>query len=527
MEYNRLADIFVDLEAKMIANQKALFTSFPNSSLSNLSEFQRQMYSNRNTLEKANINAVNRAYDLARDCLDKSIDRGYKQGVNNISKQLKKDIDNALNERVELMRENSHQFIKSMCRVAVSSAMSIFTNIISSLSAYNYANDLYQAIDYAQSQDLEKGIIGNIKLNGASTNIATVADIIESEYEHGAMMAGEGHARDEAGEFYVVVSSHFGCCEKCARWEGRVIIDDFNAKGKPDGIHPLYSEAMKDGLFHPNCRHRTFVALNGQEKKLRVDIGKDWSEEKNRRQYQATQKQRLIERQIRANKRLEQGSLTQSEQMKYHQQVLHYQKMQREFIKEVNKNDEGIKLFREYEREQVDWNSKPRMADELKELAEKEGIYDINYLKLPYDEKSAIMQYTGGDAYRINSALLEYGENNEYKETIKNLNNALEKMPKVENVTLTRDMKFRYKEEMTYFIDKHILGKEIEYKSFTSTTTKEFYLENPQVRITILNAKRAANLSNINKAESEALYKTNTKFKVLFESNDKFFNNFF
>lgn len=515
MEYNRLADIFVDLEAKMIANQRALFTSYPNTSISRISEFQKQMYLYMNTLEKTNIAAVNQAYGLAKDCLDKSIERGYKQGVGNISRQLNEGIDAKENDRIELLRGNSHQFLKGMCRVAVSSSIAIFTNIISSLSAYNYATDLYRAIDMAQSQDLEKGIIGNIKLNGASTNITTVADIIESEYEHGAMLNGEGQAREEAKQYYIAISSHFGCCEKCSKWEDRVLIDDVFAKGEADGVHPLLSQAIADGLFHPNCRHRTRVLLNGEEKGLKVKSAKDWTEEQNRKQYQASEKQRLIERQIRASKRLEQGSLTQSEQQKYHQQVLHYQKVQREFIKETNANNDNVQLFRKYERESVDWNSNPQMAEELQQLAEKEGIKDNNYLKLPYAEKNAITTYISGDAYKINSYLRDYEQNAEYEDTIKKLNSALDKMPKVDNITLTRDMTFPYKEDLDDFIAQHIEGEKVKYESFTSATTKESYLNEPQVRIIIKNANKASDLSNINKKEREALYKTNSMFKVL------------
>ncbi len=515
MEYNRLSDIFVDLEAKMIANQKRLFSSFPNSSVSNIKEFQKQMFSKKSLLEKANINAVNEACGLAIDNLDKSIENGYIRGINNISTQLNKKINTKTIDRTEMMRENAHQFIKGMCRVAVSSSLAIFTNIVSSLSSYNYANDLYTAIDYAQAQDLQKGVVGNIKLNGASTNITTVADIIEGEYEHSAMMNGEGQARDEAGEHYIAISSHFGCCDKCAKWEDRVLIDDVFSNGKSDGKHPLLSQAISEGLFHPNCRHRTRLLLNGEEKGLKVKSIKDWDEEENRKQYQATQKQRLIERQIRASKRLEQGSLTQSEQMKYHQQVLHYQKVQREFIKEANAEDNNVHLFRKYERESVNWDECPKMQEDLKELAEKEKIYDINYLKLPYEEKSAIYNYTISESYKINEKLREGKQLDQYdKKLVENLNSALEKMPKVKNELLVRNINFD-DEKLKEFDKQHIVGEKVTYKGFTSTTTAEVYDEKQNVFIYIQNANKASDISNVNKKEKEALYPTNSSFRVL------------
>lgn len=361
---NRLADIFADLESQLIANQRAVFQSYPNSSLSNVAEFQKNMRANQSMLERINAQAVNNAYRQATSYMNDTITKGYIRGVSSVASQLDTDINNNENERAMTLKSNTDNVIARMCRIALSSAMGAFSGIVSAVSIYNQAQDLYQAIDQAQLQYLEKGIVGDVKTNGAQTNIETFADIIEGEFEHNATLIGEGHARDETGNYYVVVSSHLGSCEKCAKWQNLVLIDDWHANGKPDGVHPLLSEAVSQGLLHPNCRHRFRVPFKGEEKKLKGDYRETWTAEQNRRQYQAEQKQRRYEREIRKYKRLEQGSLTQSEQLKAHQKVLEYQKKQREHIRASNQLD-GVKLFRQYERERIGGETKPQVSPEM------------------------------------------------------------------------------------------------------------------------------------------------------------------
>jgi hypothetical protein len=48
----------------------------------------------------------------------------------------------------------------------------------------------------------------------------------------------------------VQVSDHFGECDLCAPWEGRIL----SLTGRTPG-YPTVDEASAQGLFHPNCRH--------------------------------------------------------------------------------------------------------------------------------------------------------------------------------------------------------------------------------------------------------------------------------
>ena len=60
------------------------------------------------------------------------------------------------------------------------------------------------------------------------------------------------------GVSLVVVNSRQGGCPDCAKYIGKVFIDDVYSNGKKsDGNYPLLSTAIKNGLFHPRCKDST------------------------------------------------------------------------------------------------------------------------------------------------------------------------------------------------------------------------------------------------------------------------------
>lgn len=65
------------------------------------------------------------------------------------------------------------------------------------------------------------------------------------------------------------------------------------------------------------------------------------------------------------------------------------------------------------------------------------------------------------------------------------------------------------------FYNQHEVGSEIKYNQFLSATTNEFYSEDANVRIYILDASKAADLTKVNEKEKEALYPPNIVFNVL------------
>lgn len=172
----------------------------------------------------------------------------------------------------------------------------------------NGAVSLEKAIDMATKDFLNKGIDCITYKNGRKVNIASYAEMAVRTSNQRAMLMGEGTKRAEYGIHTVCSSIHSNTCPLCLLWQGRVLIDDVYSGGtKEDGDYPLLSTAMEDGFLHANCRHHPttfFPDINKEPKELTEDEQQEALEK-----YNAEQKQRRIERDIKKWKRVEAGSV--------------------------------------------------------------------------------------------------------------------------------------------------------------------------------------------------------------------------
>lgn len=174
----------------------------------------------------------------------------------------------------------------------------------------NGAKTLNQAIDMATKDFLDKGINSIEYKNGARVNISSYAEMALRTANHRAMLLGEGKKRDEYGIHLVVVSAHANTCKMCEPWQGNIVIDDIFSHPSADYIekykdkYKLLSEAIDKGLLHPNCRHALITYFEGITTLPVVPDGKEAI-----RVYEAEQKQRALERQIRKWKRIKEGSI--------------------------------------------------------------------------------------------------------------------------------------------------------------------------------------------------------------------------
>ncbi len=169
----------------------------------------------------------------------------------------------------------------------------------------NGVKTLPQAVDMATKDFLAKGIDSITYKNGARVNIASYAEMCLRTANHRATLLGEGKKRDEYGIHTVVVSAHANTCPKCEPWQGKVLIDNVFSHGtKSDGDYPLLSEAISEGFLHPNCRHTVTTYFPSITKLPQKQDGKEAI-----KLYEAEQKQRYLERQIRKWKRIESGSV--------------------------------------------------------------------------------------------------------------------------------------------------------------------------------------------------------------------------
>lgn len=104
---------------------------------------------------------------------------------------------------------------------------------------------------------------------------------------------------EETGHDLVQTSSHGGARPSHAKWQGRV----FSLSGKSKKYPPFSRTGYGavDGLCGANCKHDFGIYVEGQP--LRYERDPDGGDEKREERYQAEQKQREIERGIRATKR--------------------------------------------------------------------------------------------------------------------------------------------------------------------------------------------------------------------------------
>ena len=115
-----------------------------------------------------------------------------------------------------------------------------------------------KAVDIACKDMLNAGLNCVEYKNGARHTLSDYADMVVKTANKRAYLRGEGEKRAEWGVSLVVVNSRQGGCPDCAKYIGKVFIDDVYSNGKKsDGNYPLLSTAIKNGLFHPRCKDST------------------------------------------------------------------------------------------------------------------------------------------------------------------------------------------------------------------------------------------------------------------------------
>lgn len=118
-----------------------------------------------------------------------------------------------------------------------------------------------KAVDMATRDFLRSGIQCVVYKDGSRHSLADYADMALRTASKRAYLQGEGEQRQAWGISTVIVNKRGGACPKCARFCGKVFIDDVWSGGKAeDGDYPLLSSAIQMGLYHPRCKdaHSTF-----------------------------------------------------------------------------------------------------------------------------------------------------------------------------------------------------------------------------------------------------------------------------
>lgn len=225
----------------------------------------------------------------------------------------------------------------------------------------------WQAVDMAIKDFLSQGINSITYQNGARVNIASYAEMALRTAATRAQLRGEAMKRQERGIDTVRVSQYGACSKTCLPWQGRVYIDDVwgvfegerddrgRGRSRDGSWYPLLSTALSGGLFHPNCKHTLTSYIKGISRDVPI-----MDEESCLRVSKLEQKQRRMERQVRALKRLQDGSTDPQNIKNYARKSKLAQKKLREFIAE---NGDVLRRSPEREKNRLRGENSPEFQE--------------------------------------------------------------------------------------------------------------------------------------------------------------------
>ena len=259
------------------------------------------------------------------------------------------------------------------------------------------AGTIKQAVDMATQDFLSKGINSIQYSNGTRVNVSSYAEMAIRTANSRAHMYGEGEKRDEWGYHTVLVPNRNGGCPYCVQYQGKVFIDDVwssgtKAESKGQG-YPLLSTAVQGGLFHPNCKDTTVTYFPGINSNVKPPTQEEIKQKIEN--YNKEQKLKAIDRNIDKYKRLELGSLDESNIEKYHNKRLAWENYKKKF-KENSNLSFNNKVTNSNNSSIIDKNES---TNEIIETAKKRNItYNkVQKLEKNLTDEEIIQKISGGD----------------------------------------------------------------------------------------------------------------------------------
>ncbi len=214
-------------------------------------------------------------------------------------------------------------------------------------------------IDNKQKIFLHRGLAGTYNKNGIATELSAVGELQMRQDSQKTLLEAQGERSAEYGLYLIQISAHPSSCPLCTPWQAKVLIDDVYKGGKRDGEHELLSTAISAGLFHWNCRHSYIVFIPGYSRENIFDYDRA-SKELTAERYAIEQEQRRNERSIREWKRIEQGSMNETDRLLARQRIAEWQAKQRALEKYAE--EKRIPFYRQYQREAIGGETKPTMS---------------------------------------------------------------------------------------------------------------------------------------------------------------------
>nr|DAV29843.1 MAG TPA: minor capsid protein [Caudoviricetes sp.] len=351
-----------------------------------------------------------------------------------------------------------------------------------------------KAVDMACKDMLNAGLNCVEYKNGARHTLSDYADMAVKTANKRAYLRGEGEKRAEWGVSLVVVNSRQGGCPDCAKYIGKVFIDDVYSNGKKsDGNYPLLSTAIKNGLFHPRCKDSTstyYPELDDLDAPL-----SDYEIKELDRQRGIEEKQQYAQRQAERFDRRAEYSLDKDNKRIAQTRADEWHDKAKNAKKKSKKIDTGTSQKSDVQKKTVEKAENNDIIKETKQLSLsnveefenwQNDYYELNKdVSFSRDDNPSIYRYTGGD-YDIINALERGGESLEkvkkrYGEKyVSSLNGVGDEISKeLSKFKLNEPLKLKRSVGNVDFITnatssvedmRKMIGKKFTEKGFTSTT---------------------------------------------------------
>ena len=286
-----------------------------------------------------------------------AIKRGFKgkgknnpafTGVTETTGEFFKTNERKLNSLIKATTHDMGKAEIAVLRMANDQYRKIIFNaqVMANTGAGTYA----KAVDMAAKDFLSAGINCIQYRNGRRVNIKSYAEMALRTANKRAYLQGEGAKRQEWGIYTVILNKRGNPCPLCAPFVGRVFIDDVWSGGPKNGIspvtgvkYPLLSEAIKKGLYHPNCRdaHTTYfegISTPPENSRYTADELDELAE-----RYNTTQKQNYAQNEAERMERMSKFSLDKDNKRAYGARAEQWRRKAEELEKTVeNSSESGI-----------------------------------------------------------------------------------------------------------------------------------------------------------------------------------------
>lgn len=268
-------------------------------------------------------NTLNTVIDKTLEDIEPKLQEASKNGL--LKKTTAYTASLSINELKKNMKEDFLITFNTMGNTMQSMILQSFNKAVNNVvSAYNtrrneildeatekimHRETMQNAVASAIRQIAKENIPAFIDKAGRKWTAEAYANMYVRTNVHNLSIDAVVKRNEDYGNDLFIVSKHSGARPKCAPWQGKIVSKNnrkgttTDANGKKVSFIALSSTSygQADGLLGINCGHQLYPFIPKQSINNVKPLSKE-QERENKRTYEESQRQRAIEREIRASK---------------------------------------------------------------------------------------------------------------------------------------------------------------------------------------------------------------------------------